>query len=145
MFKCAHSPVHCKFSHSLSCQKERQNFTLSFSKFIVNCPTLYFLALFHGGNVPLASDIPSNSTPKQVNKELSQRGRARSLPQFTALALNNPSSSSSLKKNFNGHGEDRSFGAIRGGRAAGWASGRRDSTHGTWVSRRAVPWRHACQ
>ena len=35
-------------------------------------------------------------------------------------------------------------GPIRGGRATGWASGRRDSAHGTWVSRRALPWRRAC-
>ena len=35
-------------------------------------------------------------------------------------------------------------GPIRCGRAAGWASGRRDSAHGTWVSRRALPWRRAC-
>ena len=36
------------------------------------------------------------------------------------------------------------LGPIRGGRAAGRASGRRDSAHGTWVSRRALPWRRAC-
>ena len=35
-------------------------------------------------------------------------------------------------------------GPIRGGRTTGWASGRRDSAHGTWVSRRALSLRRAC-
>ena len=28
--------------------------------------------------------------------------------------------------------------------AVGWARGRRDSAHGTWISRRARSWRRAC-
>ena len=35
-------------------------------------------------------------------------------------------------------------GPIRCGRAVVWASGRRDSAHGTWVSRRALSLRRAC-
>ena len=47
------------------------------------------------------------------------------------------------KKTFNGHGEVGLSGRIGSVVALGWTRGRRDSTHGTWVSRHALSWRRA--
>ena len=77
------------------------------------------------------------------------RSRSESTSQFTASALNKLSSSSSSssssyeKKTFNGHGEVGLSGRIGSVVALGWTRGRRDSTHGTWVSRHALSWRRA--